>query len=759
MVLIFPKDYRLDESVNTIMTTAVRHWMFIFSLVLALTALGSMIVMPEVFAKSGDDDKGKDNHGGKNKSPKANKPPVANAGPDKTVNEGRIVILSGLASSDPDGNSLTYSWIRTSGPAVTLLGTTTPLSLFIAPHVTPAGAVITFSLTVKDGNGGSSSDTVSITIQNVNRSPVANAGADQTINEGVSVALNGAGSTDPDADSLTYLWNQTSGLAVVLNNNNIANPVFTAPEVGSAGSTLTFQLKVNDGNGGTSTDTVNIAVSDLNTSPVANAGSDKTVNEGLTVVLNGTASSDPDGNSLTYSWLQTSGASVSLSDDNTALPSFLAPEVPVAGSTLAFSLTVNDGIGGSNSDIVIVTIQNVNKSPVANAGPDQTVDERQTVNLNGVASSDPDLDIMTYSWNQTAGPTVTLSEATTSMPFFAAPQVTTDGTTFTFSLSVDDGKGGSSSDTVTITIQNIYQPPVANAGSDQTANEGTMVTVDGSASTGNDASLTYTWTQTAGPIVTLSNVTAAQPTFIAPEKNPIASTSLTFQLSVSDGISSLNDTLDVTINDKYFAAQGSGSEGTGYYSVSENPGQRLGQFSLATWFKTSVDYSLYPAKSLIANKGGFGSESSGKNMNYGIWIDCGLVCGSISNSNKIQAGFEIKSNGTDKFVESSNTYNDGKWHYAVLTYDGTTLNLYIDGTIEGTLATTATADATNTSPIRLGANSWDVTTPLAARYFTGYIDDVRVWSSAITSTEVSNQYNLGDYGTSATVVEHLDMNS
>jgi hypothetical protein len=91
--------------------------------------------------------------------------------------------------------------------------------------------------------------------------PVADAGPDQTVDEGVTVTLDGSNSSDPDNDISSYQWNQTGGLSVSLSNSSAARPTFTAPNVGSGGESLTFQLTVTDSGGLQSTDTCIVNVS------------------------------------------------------------------------------------------------------------------------------------------------------------------------------------------------------------------------------------------------------------------------------------------------------------------------------------------------------------------------------------------------------------------------------------------------------------------------------------------------------------------
>jgi MYXO-CTERM domain-containing protein len=493
-----------------------------------------------------------------------NTAPVADAGPDQTVDEGDTVTLSGSAT-DADNDPLTFSWVQTAGPAVSLSSTTVAAPTFVAPSVN-ASTVLTFQLTANDGQGFST-DTVSITVRDAaqNSAPVANAGADQAVDEGTTVTLDGRGSSDPDGNTLTYAWAQTAGTpTVTLAGANTAQPTFTAPNV-TADAQITFTLTVSDGLL-THTDAVVITIRNVaqNRAPVANAGSDQAVDEGTAVTLDGRGSTDPDGDTLTYAWTQTGGTpTVTLTGANTAQPTFTAPSV-TADTVLTFTLTVSDG-SLTHTDTVSITVRNVgqgqNNPPVANAGADQTVDEGTAVALNGSGSSDPDAcTTLTYAWSQTAGPTVTLTGANTAQPTFTAPEVTAD-TVLTFTLTVSDGTL-THSDTVNVTVRNVEaqnRPPVANAGADQTVEEGATVTLSGSGTDPDGDALTYAWTQTAGPSVTLNGGTTATASFATPDVTE--STVFTFTLKVTDESgASAEDSVSITVTAKTDGGGGGGGD-------------------------------------------------------------------------------------------------------------------------------------------------------------------------------------------------------
>ena len=201
-------------------------------------------------------------------------------------------------------------------------------------------AILLLALAACGGGGGSGS-----TGGTTNRAPLANAGANQSVDEQTTVTLDGTASSDPDGDSLSYSWTQTGGGSVTLANTTSAQTSFDGPDVGIGSSTtLTFQLRVGDGNDAFNTASVDVIVNGVtNSDPVVNAGSDQSTSEGAIVNLSGTVTDSDLGDTLTYTWTQTLGTAVTISNGDQPAASFEAPAVGAGGETLAFELAVNDG--------------------------------------------------------------------------------------------------------------------------------------------------------------------------------------------------------------------------------------------------------------------------------------------------------------------------------------------------------------------------------------------------------------------------------
>ena len=192
-----------------------------------------------------------------------------------------------------------------------------------------------------------------------------------------------------------------------------------------------------------------------NQPPNAQAGPDQTVAGGDKVRLLGRAS-DPDGTIQTYRWEQIAGPPVSISNENKALASFVAPKVK-GYRVLAFRLTVVDDGNATATDKMAVTIVGkLNQPPNAQAGSDQTVDVGDKVTLRGSAS-DPDGTVETYRWEQIAGPSVSLSNENQALASFVAPNVE-GGVTLTFRLRVTDDNNATATDKVMVKIAKYGRP-------------------------------------------------------------------------------------------------------------------------------------------------------------------------------------------------------------------------------------------------------------------------------------------------------------
>jgi len=272
-----------------------------------------------------------------------------------------------------------------------------------------------------------------------------------------------------------------------------------------------------------------------NQAPIADAGPDQTVNERQGVSLNGSNSTDPDDDIVSYHWLQIGEPVVNLSDPNVEQPTFTAPDVGPGGAALTFELTVIDQGENQAKDTCVVNVTWENEPPQANAGMDQTVDEEIVVTLDGSFSLDIDDGIESYSWNQISGPAVILSNPALSQPTFLAPDVGPEGTSLTFNLTVTDSGGLKNTDSCIVNISWQNEPPAAVITPNyMETTEETLVTLDGSASTDPDDGIaSYLWTQVEGDPVSLSNSTSALTTFTAPKTDSLGK-NVKLKLTVKD---------------------------------------------------------------------------------------------------------------------------------------------------------------------------------------------------------------------------------
>ena len=458
-----------------------------------------------------------------------NKPPIANAGTDQNVSLNAIVQLDGSGSFDPDGDTLIYLWSfleKPTGSNPILSSATTVNTAFQAKM----DGVYILNLTVSDSKSANLiSSTQSITVSS---SPVANAGADQNIFTNSTVTLDGSSSSVSQSKGLEYLWtfvSQPTDSTAVLSSRTVVNPTFTADKNG----TYQISLIVNDGVESSSLDTVLVSAAKENLVPIANAGDEQNVKIHDSVTLDGSKSSDANGDMLTYKWEikeKPFGSLVSLSDVTVVQPSIV---VDLSGRYI-FGLVVNDGVSDSSLDSVEIVVSKANSAPIANAGRTQEVYTGSLVTLDASASSDVDHNILTYSWSMVSRPegsSSTLVHKETIDPSF---QVDTQGT-YVFSLLVSDAVLTSNYSYVSVNAKVENVPPVANAGASQNVKVSSSKDVYLDASLSSDANLdvlTYTWLMVSKPAK--SNASLIGETISNPHFKTDIAGSYVFQVIVSD---------------------------------------------------------------------------------------------------------------------------------------------------------------------------------------------------------------------------------
>src|SRR5690606_30025577 len=221
-----------------------------------------------------------------------------------------------------------------------------------------------FRLTVKDNEGASHYDDVTITVKSSssssNKPPVANAGPDQTITLPTNSVKISSSATDPDGTISTYRWSYVSGPSsykITAPNNRITE--FT----GLVAGTYVFRLTVTDNGGATHYDDVTITVksssSSTNKPPVANVGPDQTITLPTNSVKISASATPPHRTSNPYRWSYVSGPnSYKITAPNNRITEF----TNLVAGTYVFRLTVTDNGGATNYADVTITVKSSSSS-------------------------------------------------------------------------------------------------------------------------------------------------------------------------------------------------------------------------------------------------------------------------------------------------------------------------------------------------------------------------------------------------------------
>jgi PKD repeat protein len=384
------------------------------------------------------------------------KPPTAVAGGPYTGLAGTAVSFNGSGSTDPQSQTLTYAW--SFGDGGTGAGAT-------PTHTYASAGTYTATLTVTDTSNLTGSATATVVISAAPKAPTAVAGGPYTGVAGTAVSFNGSASSDPQGQTLTYAWSFGDG-----SNGSGPTPTHTY----AAAGTYTATLTVTDASNLTGSATATVTITAAQRAPTAVAGGPYTGTAGTAVSFNGTGSTGPQGQTLTYAW--------SFGDGGTGSGASPTHIYTTAG-TFTATLTVTDTSNLSGSATATVTISAAQTAPTANAGGPYTGNVGQTITFKGSGSSDPEGETLTYAWDFGDGNTGTGVSPTHAY---------TDAEVYTVTLTVTNTDGATASATTTATINSVLQ---AVQGGPYTGNVGQTLAFNGTASTapGSDQ-LTYAWT-------------------------------------------------------------------------------------------------------------------------------------------------------------------------------------------------------------------------------------------------------------------------
>jgi gliding motility-associated-like protein len=393
--------------------------------------------------------------------------PLANAGLPQTICSGTTITIGSAPVA-----GYTYTWTPPTGLSSTVVSN---------PTATPA-VTTTYTVTVTDGSTGcTKSDSVHII---VNLTPAAATGPNQNICKGSSTTI-GAGPVIGN----TYSWTPAAGLSSTVVSNPTASPIATTTYTLTETTLLTGCSKTNS---------VTITVNPL---PVANAGPDKTICQGMSVQIGSATVAGQ-----TYSWSPAPGLSSTTVSNPMASPA----------TTTTYIVTVTDGSTTCSATDTVKVF--VNPTPAASTGPAQSVCSGSSVVIGAAAVAGN-----TYSWTPAAG----LSSTTVSNP--TANPVTT--TTYTLTETTT-ATGCTKTNSVTISVS---PQPNALTGPNKMICVGSSTSIGGAAVIGN----TYSWTPAAG----LSSTSSSSPT-----ANPATTTTYTLTETAPAPGCSKSNTVTVTVN-------------------------------------------------------------------------------------------------------------------------------------------------------------------------------------------------------------------
>ncbi|MFH1608380.1 MAG: PKD domain-containing protein [archaeon] len=444
--------------------------------------------------------------------------PVANANGPYSGNEGSAIALSGSATDTGTLDTFTYTWDLDNSGDYKTSGQNVDFSCV-------DDGTNTVVLQVTDDDGGSHTDSTTVTCNNVN--PVVIAPADTSGDEGNEIIIGDIIFTDDGTEDIHDLKIDWGDGSINDEIEDATSPVKDQAHTYSDDETYTVTITVTDDDGGVNSDTLTIIVSDL--TPTAAFTSDSPKDEGSVMSFTDTSTSLPD---AIVSWSWDFGDSAGTSSEQN--PTYTYND----DGTYTVSLTVTDDDGDTDTITHDVTVNNVN--PVVIAPVDTSGDEASSITIGDITFTDVgsgDTHTTTINW----GDTNTDNLGTVTSPIEGKSHTYSEDGTYEVTITVTDDNGGPHSDTLTITVNDLG--PTAEAGANQEISEGQTISVSGSSSSSSpDAITNYEWDWTSDEVYDSTGESTTSPVY-----NDNGVYTVTLRVTDDDG-STDTDTLTVTVN-------------------------------------------------------------------------------------------------------------------------------------------------------------------------------------------------------------------
>ena len=356
--------------------------------------------------------------------PRGNQKPVAKANGPYAALAGDPIQFSSQGSFDPDGDPITVQWAFGDGETSSEAN---PLHAYAA-----AGQYVA-TVFVQDDRGGLGTEGAKVQVDAPNRPPAAVAGPDVSLRLGETLSVDGSGSSDPDGDPLSFTWNFGDSTPAVSGE--------TADHIYGSEGVFQVSLTVTDGRGGMDTAEFTATVGGTNGAPIAMAQGGGFGNVGVDLTFDGTGTSDPEGDPLTFSW--------DFGDGSTTSGLLVTHRYGTPGDYTA-TFTARDNHGGVGTATVGA---HINAPPVFTTAPATSVLEDALFSYVPQAS---DADGDPVGFTLVVGPGGMVFDVSGTLLFTAGKADMGD---HPVTIRASDGKGGTADQSFTLTVVHVNHAP------------------------------------------------------------------------------------------------------------------------------------------------------------------------------------------------------------------------------------------------------------------------------------------------------------